>query len=107
MRADFRLDEAALESHRHGLRPRVDTELGEDVLDARRDRLRADDELRRDLTLRSTFRQEAEDLALARAEARFSSRLAVPIPVRSGGAARRSERLTRARSSPASSGFDR
>ena len=68
MRADFRLDQAALERHRDGLCPRLDAQLREDVLDVCRHRLRADDERSRDLTLRSPFGQEREDLALARAE---------------------------------------
>ena len=41
---------------------------------------------RRDLTLRPSFREQTEDLALARAEARgvLVPRMAVPVPVRFG-----------------------
>ena len=105
MGADFRLDQAALERHRHCLRSRLDAQLREDVLDVRRHRLRADDERCGDLTLRPPFGQEREDLALSRAEIRIVS-VTVPLPFVTG-AERRSERLTRARSSPPSSGFER
>ena len=104
MRANVGLDEAAPERHGDGLRARVDAQLREDVLDVGRDGLRADDEIARDLTLRPSFREQTEDLALARAEVRL---VAVSVPVRRPRAERRSDRLTRARSSPESSGFTR
>ena len=60
-----------------------------------------------DLTLRATFGEQAEDLPFARAQARRRRRCGVRsrCPFVGVGEARRSERLTRARSSPASSGF--
>src|SRR5262245_39697133 len=69
VRAYVRVDETASESHRDRLRARVDSELGEDVLDVRRDGLRADHELGRDLTLRAPFGEKSEDLALPWAQA--------------------------------------
>ena len=47
---------------RDGLRPAVDAELFEDVLDVCRDGLLADDELKCDFALVETLCQEAEDL---------------------------------------------
>ena len=70
MCANVRLDETTSEGERDGLRSGVNAELGQDVLDVCGDRLRADDEVRRDLTLRPALREEAEDLALTRAETR-------------------------------------
>ena len=86
MRANVGLDEAAPECEGDCLRAGVDAELGEDVLDVGRDGLRADDEVRGDLTLRPPLGEEAEDLALARAEAGavLVPRMAVPVPVRFG-----------------------
>ena len=69
MCADVRLDEAASEGEGDGLGTGMDAELREDVLDVGRDGLRADHEVRGDLTLRPPLGEEAEDLALARAEA--------------------------------------
>ena len=66
MRAHIGLDEPPLERHRDSLRSSVHAELREDVLDVRGYRLRADHELRRDLTLRPSLGEEREDLALAR-----------------------------------------
>ena len=80
MRANVWIDEAASESERDCLRPGVNAELGQDVLDVRGDRLRADDELRRDLALSAAIGEEAEDLALAWAEARVLAP-SVPVPV--------------------------
>ena len=79
MCADFRLDQAAVERHRHGLRSRLDAQLREDVLDVRRHRLRADDERRCDLSLGSPLGEERKDLAFAWAEARI---FLVPVAVR-------------------------
>ena len=82
MRADVRIHESASESERDCLRPGVHAELGQDVLDVRGDSLRADDEIRRDLTLSAAVGEEAEDLALAWAEARvLSAPVAVDAPV--------------------------
>ncbi len=107
MRAHIGLDEPALERDRDRLRSSVDAELREDVLDVRRYRLRADHQLRRDLSLRASVCEEPEDLALARAEASILAPASLPFPFPfEWGAVRRSDRLTRAMSSPASSGFE-
>ena len=72
--------ETALEGDRDGLRACVDAELRQDVLDVRRHRLRADDERARDLTLRSPFGEEREDLVLSRTEIRIVA-MAVAIAI--------------------------
>ena len=57
-----RLDQTGTMSERDSLRPAMDTELFEDVLDVRCDGLLADDELTRDLALVEALCKEAEDL---------------------------------------------
>ena len=106
MRAHIGLDEPPPERDRDRLRSSMDAELREDVLDVRRYRLRADDELRRDLSLRASVCEEPEDLAFARAEAGIlAPAISVFVSVQVGGRATQRP-LTRAMSSPASSGFE-
>ena len=101
MRANVRLDEAAPEGERDGLRavltPSFERMCWMCVATVFELMTRSP----RDLNLRPSFREQPEDLALARAEAR--SRRACPFPfIRVDGRERRSDRLTRARSSPGS-----
>ena len=63
MCAHVRLDEAASEGEGDRLGAGIDAELREDVLDVGGDGLRADHEIRGDLTLRPPLGEEAEDLA--------------------------------------------
>src|SRR5205085_11426498 len=62
------VDQAVAVRVRHGLRSAPHPELAEDALDVRRDRLRADHELRRDRALVEAAREKVEDLLLARGQ---------------------------------------
>src|SRR5215213_1106649 len=59
------VDEVPLMRERDGLGTAVHAQLAEDALDVRRDRLRADEELARDVELPRAAREESEHLLLA------------------------------------------
>src|SRR5918996_4935937 len=60
----LRRDQALAVGHGDGLRPRVDAELTQDVLDVRPDSLGADDQLARDLGLTPPLGEEPQHLQL-------------------------------------------
>jgi hypothetical protein len=59
------VDESKLVHERDGLSAAVDVELCQDALDVAADRLRTDEELRRDLRLPQPAREEPQNFALA------------------------------------------
>ena len=60
------LDEALPQGNRHGVRPGAGSELAEDVMDVRLDRLAGEEETAGDLVVEQPLRHERDDLHLAR-----------------------------------------